>query len=528
MKKVSVAKLTRWPLAAGLMCALSCLATRPAQAEWRFTYEVTGTATRTGMVGDKVQEETGDCGTDFAPDDCMVSSAQPSFAAAFPNGTTITASSNPTYAVKAIWIGDPETPAPKKLWFKVTGYTHVYGSETSSFGMDSQLGTSSPYGSQYGRAASTIITKKGGSSEYDLGSYTFSPKGTTVISADLSDPAAGASAGVFAEAVDCSLLIWRGIPLKRKGDPGVTIDEDKDEWMDENGDGHGNSRYSYTERVDLSGDTFSNTAFTDNPVILGQAFGAVAGSGWSNGSIGTWSNPNDYDRKPPEHPNASHVEDLPDGGGLLNSAGLEQGFFLHNSVAPGWYNTTSSGGQITVTYDLTDPNQGSSPKETATYTLKLHHEWENPTADDPAQTHATWQMRFPVSRIVGPQKGKSWKIEYTGKLSANLSANFGGNFKLHDWLTAGGDFKAEADLGVAASYEASAPPIDLDEGESAIPCISYIVKTDHKLLDHFELSGWDKNAARADSKWPQSADLPVNINDTYADWYRVPTGRPAE
>ncbi len=180
---------------------------------------------------------------------------------------------------------------------------------------------------------------------------------------------------------------------------------------------------------------------------------------------------------------------------------------------------------ITVTYNLTDSVDGT--KATAKYILQLHDEWENAVDDSPAQTHETRTIDLDVPRIDGPQKDKTWTFaKITAGLTAELKTKFGADFKLKDWFTAGGSFETTTKLEIESSYEASAPLLTLNPGESAVPCINYIVKTQHKLLDHFVSSGWDKNTITADGKWPQSADLPVVIQDVSANWDIRKTGQP--
>ncbi len=178
-----------------------------------------------------------------------------------------------------------------------------------------------------------------------------------------------------------------------------------------------------------------------------------------------------------------------------------------------------------MTYELTD-SDGAKAK--ASYVFHLHDEWENSTNDTPAQTHETRKFDLVVPRIDGPQTDKTWTFaKITTGLTTELKTNFGANFKLKDWFTAGGSFESSAKLEIESSYEANAPLLTLKAGESAVPCINYIVKTQHKLLDHYVPSGWDKNTARVDGKWPKSADLPVAIQDISANWHKLGTGQPA-
>lgn len=227
MKKIFV--VSRATLSVGLTCALCGLAARPAQAGWQFTYsEPTGTFTETHMGNEGPEEFEAACGTSIWGG-CEAVANNGLLDDYFPPGTTVIAKTNVTYTVKATWNGGGA--APEKAWFKITGFTSASGSETPTFGMDGQLGKSSPYGSEFGRIAHKIISKEGGASEYDLGSYTFTPQATTIVNYDSGNYMATTSGGVSAEVAD------RGVSLSRAGAVGDITKA--------NGNVHGDTTYSH-------------------------------------------------------------------------------------------------------------------------------------------------------------------------------------------------------------------------------------------------------------------------------------------
>jgi hypothetical protein len=198
----------------------------------------------------------------------------------------------------------------------------------------------------------------------------------------------------------------------------------------------------------------------------------------------------------------------------------------YKDISGNWHGSSSVNNVFSVVYTTTDNGDGATA--TAKYILTLHDEWEHLIDDNPAQTTRTDHRNLNVPRIVGPQTAKPWTFfDATIGQKATATANFGVSFKLSDWLNLGGSFTAESSLDISGTYNAASPPITLAAGESAIPRVSYIVKTVHKLVDHFTSPGWDRNTARPDGKWQQSADLDVNIQDVYADWDKIDANLPA-
>ena len=314
----------------------------------------------------------------------------------------------------------------------------------------------------------------------------------------------------------------RNVRLTRSGAVGETYDATTNTTT-------GHTRWSYTEREDVTLDPLAPD-WADWPIALSTVIGANWSGAWSDDRTYTWSPSDSRDQE------TSHVVDLPDGGALLNNAGLDRNSSMYIVPVPqGWYRTPSSGtNPLTISYTLKDNADGATL--TAKYVLNLHDEWENPTVntektwDDgthPGQTHRTVQTALNVPRIDGPQTDKSWTFaDLTAGLKATLSGSFGGNFKLKDWFNAGGSFEAESSLEITAEYAATAPKLNLTAGQSAIPCINYIIRTDHKLLDRYDVAGRDSNPTRSDGKWEKSADLPVPLYDISANWQRVDTGVP--
>ena len=318
-------------------------------------------------------------------------------------------------------------------------------------------------------------------------------------------------------------------PVKIQGALGVTIDPERDEWVEPDGTAHGQSRWSYTERI-KNPPLFGAPDYADNSVSLTQLIAAQKGGQWSPSLSGQWSPSHSMDQQHPQSSSPSHVQKLPDGGALLSDDGIV-------ATLPGWYNVPSNAhnldgsnsNPVTVSYVLKDNADGAEAE--GKYFLHLHDEWENPVTDPaftwpdgthPGETYRTESMDLDVPRIDGPQTNKSWTFaSVTTNLTAQLKTNFGANFKLKDWFTAGGSFETSAKLEIESQYEATAPTLTLAQGESAVPCVNYIVRTSHKLLDHYEVNGW----AGKESK---SADLPVAVNDISANWHTLTTGQPLE
>ncbi|PQV63177.1 hypothetical protein B1R32_1142 [Abditibacterium utsteinense] len=266
---------------------------------------------------------------------------------------------------------------------------------------------------------------------------------------------------IHAKSASLDLSISRGISAKRWDDP--NLNKDRDEWVEADGTGHGHSRHSYKERIDTS--TSYYPTWEDVPIKLSQTFSASLGSGWSPSSVGTWSNSHPYDRPFSSNSPASHVENLPDSGALLNSAGVDT---MALPLAPGWYDTPSSGSDVTVSYDLEDATQTPSIKEKATYILKLHDEWENPTPD----RDETWTRCFfdnperPYSNDSGTGNTEPKKWEMVTKATQSLEASLGLDFKLHDAINIG----ASAKVGTIVEItKTSGAEVSLAPGERAIP-----------------------------------------------------------
>ena len=313
---------------------------------------------------------------------------------------------------------------------------------------------------------------------------------------------------------------------KLESDP--TLDKTKEEWVASDGTRHGHTRWSYKERVNTSTPLVGN--YADNSVNISQVITATQSSGWSSNIAGVWSPLGSQDTHPPQNTGATHIVDVPDTGSLYNPEGLEfsqisNGVYA-NVVDPGWYNVSNGGGEISSTYTLTDNANGFQSK--ATYALQPHNEWENAIDDSPAQTSAPWIVDLNVPRINGPRTAEPWTFfNLTAGLKITLSTNFGADFKLKDWFNIGGDFKAEGSLDISVHYNASSPSVDIGEDQSALPCVRFIRKTQHKLVDHFTVAGWDRNSARTDGKHTKSADLPINIQDVSADWHILGIDEPA-
>ncbi len=427
---------------------------------------------------------------------------------------TITAKAN-NFKVNLAWIG-AGTPT-KTCWLRIGSSTHADVTDARqgwNISMDTGISSQSSqsvdrsgpnpdYSEDYttgsGAGGFTVITVNTGGGTSHTENISISPTSTATATARTQN-LAKALAGVNLSAgfKDYSLTIGRGGGAKRKGDPGVVIDEDKDEWIDEDGVGHGQSRYSYKETSDF----FSLDPYGD--VELSQVFVANAGASWSANANGTWSNPHPQDRKHPEDPVASHIEKLPDSGTIYQDTGDEAG----------WHNTPSSGSDVTVTYTLNEDVSGTTLNAVGTYILKLHDEWENPT-DLPETSREGRVIVGGWSSHVGAGT-QTYQWTFTEEHEAIIGTTFVANFKAKDWVNIGGKIETSSKFKANVVTGGS---VTLKGGEKSQPYMEYTIRTQNKLVDQFTLSGYNPNAARTDGKWPQSGDLPLSIpNDILAAW----------
>ena len=291
---------------------------------------------------------------------------------------------------------------------------------------------------------------------------------------------------------------------KIKGAPGVTIDEAHDEWREVDSNGlwttHGQSRYSYQSLDPTDPGTLLYDTHTQ---VVTNAIGANKSGSWSSNLSATWSPGSNFDTT------GSTRVDSPDGGAVLNNATVYDRPDLGTGLLqPGWYKTPSSGTGPNVTYSLTDKADGA--KATAKYVLQLHDEWEKPMDDTPSETTrtGTWVVGGWSSHTGADTHTFEWN--FTEEHEVALTTTFGADFKLKDWLNIGG--KVETSSKFKANVVTGAS-VTLKGGEKARPYMRYTIRTQHKLVDHYVVAGFDRNQGRADGKWPQSADLALRIPD---------------
>lgn len=322
-------------------------------------------------------------------------------------------------------------------------------------------------------------------------------------------------AGVEYSSDNREVYLTRGSAPKVKGAPGVTVDEARDEWREVDGSGlwttHGQSRWSYTNRAPEPGSgLLAPPTYKDDLITISQVVAAQSSGSWSANTSGSWSPSDNRDRQPPSAPTASHVVDLPDGGALLNEAGLDSSLGVGYKTQPGWYKTPSTGKEPTITYKLTDNSSATPVTATAKYVFHLHDEWENPMDDTPSETTqtSTWVVGGWSSHTGADTHTFEWN--FTEEHEVALTTTFGADFKLKDWLNIGG--KVETSSKFKANVVTGAS-VTLKGGEKARPYMRYTIRTQHKLVDHYVVAGFDRNQGRADGKWPQSADLALRIPD---------------
>lgn len=91
-----------------------------------------------------------------------------------------------------------------------------------------------------------------------------------------------------------------------------------------------------------------------------------------------------------------------------------------------------------------------------------------------------------------------------------LDAHLGADFKIKDWLNIGG--KIEASQEISAEVP-TAGVVSLPPNTKTRPYIRYTVRTQWKAVDHYILSGWQRDPSRTDGKVKQGADLALRIPD---------------
>lgn len=309
-----------------------------------------------------------------------------------------------------------------------------------------------------------------------------------------------------------------------------TIDEDHDEWVDEDGNGHGQGRWSYYDRQIVA------SQIRDDPHDVLETFKAVRGGQWSSGATYTWEPSAASDTQ------NSHTQATPQGGGIYNENGARPS---NTSVFPendpefiGWTNEPTTESELKIKHTATDADGVKADSE---YTLKLHNEWEHPEEDSsksyndgitnhPGQTVSPWEsiaLSFNPGLVTNDPEAE-WSIEEAGSVSVKFSTGFDGNFNFKDWLKIQVGASTEAQLELKASYKASAAkPKDLFPGAPVgtvyRPVLQYRKVTNWKLVDHYLPSGWDKNPATSSGKWSQHAE--GEVVDILPSWVKVPSSQ---
>jgi len=292
-----------------------------------------------------------------------------------------------------------------------------------------------------------------------------------------------ASANVDASAGFDSRTVWltRGSSApKVKGDPGVTIDEARDEWREADSKGiwttHGQTRWSYTDFIGSSS-PFDPPA---KDVVNVQVVGSQSSGGWSGTTSYTWSSPNTYDQK------SSHRETISFG----SAHHIEDAASSPPTTLPGWDGKSGSG-QATVTYTLTDkgPNPATA---TAKYVFNLHDEFENPQVG--TLSNRIYNTEYPVKE----QGGVKWYHDevtrkVTGKVTHTWKVSLTAGLKLKDLF----NLFPEANGGATGEYGGAKEfSVEEDLKKTISPlkhCYFYVnihEELKHHTVDVYEASGY--------------------------------------
>jgi hypothetical protein len=286
---------------------------------------------------------------------------------------------------------DDNPPQVGTLYVKVSAYTNVPASITygnpagtlSGLVVNNGFGapiTNSNYGTQYNYTSQgkhLVQVKLNGQTEIAIPYVTM--HGAVTISGTTGNTS-GSTASVGAYLSYSAEKTDKGLKLTRAGARNEVFSID----AEGNSVTTSDTRWSYTERTDNSIGQMVN--FQDNPVWVTQVIGATPIGTWSpyTSLTGVWSPFNFSDTAPPYYENAVHFQHMPNGGSLLNEAGMDYFPGSSNivSVPQGWYYVPSSNPnfadkKVTVAYTLTDNVDGAVAK--AKYVLNLHDKYERKT-----------------------------------------------------------------------------------------------------------------------------------------------------
>jgi hypothetical protein len=309
----------------------------------------------------------------------------------------------------------------------------------------------------------------------------------------------------FSDPYEKYVLISRaGAPTpKKKGEPGVTIDEASDEWVDVDGTGYGHTTYSY-EAEELIPTLDPLTHWVDR--MNAQSFQAARTGYWSSNTSWQWVPPDSSDTV------SAHSQDMPKGTMNRPFSVLEQ-----------WDGTPTGTSQKIITYTATDNMDGFQAR--AKYILTLHDKYENKRNDTPATTVVRHRFDFSPKNWSSCESNAaeplnvSWNVNWTGNATMNFFSSLGvAPETLVKWGI-GVNFQATATLEVSAPGTAATT---IPQGQRAYPYLEYDVTTYHYLIDQYSPAGKVINSARInapgginDGSWPHSED---KLTDVYPRW----------
>lgn len=580
-KEAMVAKHVARPLLVPLLMLfdLVCVGSRARAGDWKISYQPVGSSqggsTTTPRKSDWSAQNNvsqgGRQGVSAFSDGSLYITAYPGTWAA----TTVKLSGH----VKVLfdWVpasGDPSPTPPDKLTFKVTASndeTCVSYIEPPALTVKTGLSPEpapTPSGYQYaensgymkyvrnsrsnGSQLVQLATNSQTHMEWDsgeLGGSIALPEHTQT--SYFQGQALNARIGATLEAAKDT----RSVKLTRNG-------KDRFELKDGSWVTYGDSRFSYLERVlttdpdPVTGYMGSMQSYKDDPHDVVQTIVQDKGLGWSSDktklkSKWTFSDSNVLSNT---GDNAAVVT-MPQGNSLNNPDGIEttvgtQAYL--NAVPSGWYRVPSQGTkQFTVTHDLTDADGATA---TAKYVLSLHDEWEDAKPDPDkkrkvaggqpdveGETTTDWSyFTFGIPRspnLTTGDKDASWSIDQSVKFSVKLAATFSPEFKIADWVNAGGSVESTLEPSISADFAATAPKPSTQfpgspTGTRYQPIIAYYKRVVHKLLLRYNADGLWLNSDKLNfpegdmryGRWPQSKEegpleylpcwLPIAGNET--------------
>jgi len=314
-----------------------------------------------------------------------------------------------------------------------------------------------------------------------------------------------ASGSVGATEDPRTLTISRGISAKKWNDP--TLNQDRDEWVEADGTGHGHTTYSYnyeSKWVPLIKRSYYNW----------QTFTASASGNWSPNATGTWS-PSDADDT-----KTQHKQSMDFGKPEL-------------SADYGWIGDETGIGKASVDYTITDSSTGTPVTAKAHYDLKLHDEWEfnrmldnvNPSVyssaslfqyNYPNQTDAPITAKFKITNKTS--ESKSGELKADAGIGVDLPAikKLGIKFDPIN-VDVNADFKVSSETTTEADFE---QPVSISPGKFRYIVLNRLCHYRRFVLDHWGAGGFigestvetstfnDINAAPLLPLWSDEQDIP--------------------